>query len=42
MLNHYHRTLSFSVLFVFSRSSRACSDGDVNAVRKLLDEGRSK
>ncbi|XP_062309106.1 ankyrin repeat and KH domain-containing protein 1-like isoform X4 [Osmerus eperlanus] len=29
-------------LVVFSRSlAEACSDGDVNAVRKLLDEGRS-
>lgn len=28
--------------FIFSRSlAEACSDGDVNAVRKLLDEGRS-
>lgn len=28
--------------FVSSRSlAEACSDGDVNAVRKLLDEGRS-
>lgn len=31
-----------SSLVVFSRSlAEACSDGDVNAVRKLLDEGRS-
>ncbi|XP_023677108.2 ankyrin repeat and KH domain-containing protein 1-like isoform X8 [Paramormyrops kingsleyae] len=29
-------------LVIFSRSlAEACSDGDVNAVRKLLDEGRS-
>lgn len=31
-----------SSLVIFSRSlAEACSDGDVNAVRKLLDEGRS-
>lgn len=37
-----HRGSNCSSLVIFSRSlAEACSDGDVNAVRKLLDEGRS-
>ena len=37
-----HSSSNCSSLVVFSRSlAEACSDGDVNAVRKLLDEGRS-
>lgn len=38
----HHWGSNGSSLVVFSRSlAEACSDGDVNAVRKLLDEGRS-
>lgn len=37
-----HSGSNCSSLVIFSRSlAEACSDGDVNAVRKLLDEGRS-
>ena len=37
-----HSGNNCSSLVIFSRSlAEACSDGDVNAVRKLLDEGRS-
>lgn len=37
-----HSSSNCSSLVIFSRSlAEACSDGDVNAVRKLLDEGRS-
>lgn len=37
-----HSPSNCSSLVIFSRSlAEACSDGDVNAVRKLLDEGRS-
>lgn len=37
-----HSGSNCSSMVIFSRSlAEACSDGDVNAVRKLLDEGRS-